>query len=72
VTYITIDQGQAKLIEEADGRVEIRDSQGRHVGYVSHGFTPDEIAAARRSLDSDEPRHSFEQVLAQLRSLAPE
>jgi hypothetical protein len=67
--HIVVDNQQAKLISEATGDIEIRDPQGRHLGYVAHGFSDEDIAIARRRLESDLPRYSTREVLDHLRSL---
>jgi hypothetical protein len=67
--HIVVDDQQAKLISEATESVEIRDLQGRHLGYVAHGFTDEDISLAKDRLASDDPRHSTQQVLDHLQSL---
>ena len=67
--YIVVDDEQVKLISEATENVEIRDLRGKHVGFVAHGFTDDDIAIARRRSASDEPRYTTQQVLEHLQSL---
>jgi hypothetical protein len=67
--HIVVDDQQAKLISEATGDIEIRDPRGRHLGYVAHGFSDEDIAIARQRLESDLPRYSTREVLDHLRSL---
>jgi hypothetical protein len=67
--HIVINQEQAKLISEATGDVEIRDAEGRHVGYVAHGFTDEDIAIARQRLASSHSRYTTREVLDHVRSL---
>ena len=67
---IVVDERQAKLIAESRDVVEIRDPQGRCVGYVSHGFGEEDIAEARRRLASDEPRYTTQEVLESLAATA--
>ena len=67
-----VDDQQARLISEATDGVEIRDSRGRHLGYVASGFSEDDLALARQRLASDEPRHTTREVLDHLRSLERE
>ena len=69
VPHIVVDDRQAKIIAEATHCVEIRDRNGKHLGYVAHGFTEEDLAVARRRLASDEPRHTTREVLDRLRSL---
>lgn len=66
---IVVDEQQARIIAEASETVEICDRQGRHLGYVAHGFTDEDIATARKRFASDEPRYSTQEVLNHLRSL---
>jgi hypothetical protein len=70
--HIVVDEQQAKIISEATEGVEIRDPRGRHLGYVAHGFSSEDIAIAKHRLASDEPRHTTKEVLAHLRSMEPE
>ncbi len=67
--HIVVDDLQAKLISEATESVEIRDSRGRHLGYVARGFTDEDIAIAKARLASDQPRYTTQQVLEHLQSL---
>jgi hypothetical protein len=67
--HIVVDDQQAKLISEATENVEIRDPRGKHLGYVAHGFTDEDIAIAKERLASDEPRYTTQKVLDHLRSL---
>ena len=43
---IVLSDEQAKVLAESAGNILLRDSQGRHLGYVSHGFTAKDIAEA--------------------------
>jgi hypothetical protein len=67
--HIVVDDQQAKLISEATESVEIRDPRGKHLGYVAHGFTNEDIAIARDRLASDETRYTTQVVLDYLQSL---
>lgn len=67
--HIVVDDQQAKLISEATESVEIRDPRGRHLGYVAHGFSDEDLAIAKARLASDEPRYTTQQVLEYLESL---
>jgi hypothetical protein len=68
---LVVDDEQAKLIHAAPDGIEIRDRSGKHLGYVSAGFTPEEIALAQQRRRSTEPRHTTEQVLQRLRAASP-
>jgi hypothetical protein len=69
MSHIVVDEQQAKLISEATGYVEIRDPQGRHIGYAAQGFTEEDIAIAKQRMASDEDCHTTQEVLDHLRSL---
>jgi hypothetical protein len=45
---IVLNDDQAKAVDEAAGAIELRDPQGRLVGYVSRSPSTREIAEARR------------------------
>ena len=66
---IVLNDEQAKAVGEAVGAVELRDPQGRLVGYVSRSPTIEEIAEAKRRLASSGPWFTTEQVLNHLQSL---
>ncbi len=68
-THITVDDEQATLLARATGVVEIRDRQGRLLGYATHGFTADDIVLARQRLASDGPWFTTDEVLARLKSV---
>jgi hypothetical protein len=68
--HLVLNDEQMKVLAEAQRQIEVRDSDGRLVGYLQFvGFTVAEIEDAKRRLASDEPRYTTEQVLAHLRSL---
>lgn len=66
---IVLNDDQAKAVDEAAGAIELRDPQGRLVGYVSRSPSTREIAEARRRLASAGPWYTTEQVLNHLQSL---
>ena len=67
--HIVVNNDQAKIISEASGSVEIRDSDGTHLGYVAHGFNEHDISIAKERRTSDEPRYTTDDVLKHLESL---
>jgi hypothetical protein len=67
--HIVVNDEQAKVIAESAEQIEIRDKDGRHLGYVTHGFTEEDIAMVKQRLASSEPRYTTQQVLDSLRSL---
>jgi len=69
VPHIVVDDLQAKIISDATQSVEIHDRRGNQLGYVAHRFTDEDIAVAKRRLQSDEPRFTTQEVLNHLRSL---
>lgn len=67
--HIVVDDEQARVISESAESIEIRDRSGRHLGYVAHGFTDDDIAVAKERMVSDEPRLTTQEVLGHIESL---
>ncbi len=67
--HIVVDDEQAKIISESAESIEIRDRNGRHLGYVAHGFTEEDIAVAKQRMASDEPRYTTQQVLNHIQTL---
>src|SRR5262249_33011460 len=54
--HIVVDDEQARLIAEATEIVEIRDSRGRHLGYVAHGYGDEDGGPAQQRLALDQLR----------------
>jgi hypothetical protein len=69
--HIVVDDEQAKLIAETTDPVQIRDRRGKHLGYVAHGFTEEDIAIAKQRAASDQPCYTTQEVLDHLQSLEP-
>ena len=69
MTQLILDDEQARILEESVDSVELRDQRGRCLGYVSLGFTLQDVAIARRRLASNEPRYTTREVLEHLHSL---
>jgi len=67
--HIVVNDEQARIIGESSDQIEIRDGNGRLLGYVAHGVTDEDIAIAKQRLDSDEPRYTTREVLEHLQSL---
>jgi len=67
--YIVVDDQQAKLIAESSQSVEIRDNKGNHLGFVSHGFSNEDLALAKQRLSSAQPRVSSEELIDHLRTM---
>ena len=70
--HIVVDEEQARIISESAENIEIRDQSGRHLGFVAHSFSEQDIAAARTRAVSDEPRLTTGEVLDHLQSLETE
>ena len=66
---ITVDDEQARIISESTDSIEIRDREGRHLGFVAHGFTDEDIAIAKHRMASNESRYTTQQMLDHLGSL---
>jgi len=69
MTSVVLNAEQAKVVREATETIELRDSKGDLLGYVSPSLDADVIAEAKRRVDSDGPWFSTQQVLDHLRSL---
>ena len=67
--YIILDEAQTRVVSQAKGDVEIRDHAGKHLGYVAHGFTDDDIRLARDRAASSGPRLTTAEVLDHLSKL---
>ena len=74
MTKITLTEQQASLLAAANGGdIILINSEGKRLGIVQQPvFTDQEVAEAERRANSGGPWYSTEQVLAHLRSLAPE
>lgn len=69
MAHITLDDEQARIVSESQGDVEVRDSAGRCLGFVTHGFTPEEVAEGKRRAASDGPWRKTAEVVEHLKSL---
>ena len=70
MAFITLDDRQVSIVLETPGEIEVRDGQGKCLGFVARNFSPEEIAEAKRRLASSGPWYTTEQVLGNLQSLA--
>ena len=68
MTQIVLSDEQFQAFHQATDAVEIRDSHGVLLGYVTRRplATPTEIAEARRRLGSNGPWHTTAEVLDRL------
>ncbi len=67
--HIVLNDEQARIILESAESIEIRDRSGKHLGYVAHRFTDEDIAIAKERMASDEPRYTTQEVLDRIQSL---
>jgi len=72
MAHIILDDDQARVVSQATEVVEIRDRQGRGLGYVAHRFTEEDLRVADTRLHSGERRYTTQEVLDHLRSLEPQ
>ena len=70
--HLVLSDEQARIVSQSSEGIEIRDRNGKHLGYVAHGFSDEDIAIAKQRMASDEPRHTTREVLDHLRSLEQE
>jgi hypothetical protein len=63
---IVVDDEQAKAIAKGAETVEISDRQGKVLGYLTHGFSDEDIALANRLRNSNQPRYTTQEVLSRL------
>ena len=70
--HLIVSDEQARIISQSSEGIEIRDRNGKCLGYVAHGFSDEDITIAKDRMASDEPRHTTREVLNHLRSLERE
>jgi hypothetical protein len=64
---IVVDDEQAKAIAQSTDLVGIRNREGLVLGYVTHGFTAEDVAVAQQRRRSEQPRFTTQEVLGRLR-----
>jgi hypothetical protein len=69
MAQIILNQEQLKAVQEATGVVEIRDDRGNLLGYMTPRATQEQIAEAKRRLNSDGPWRTTQEVLNHLSAL---
>jgi hypothetical protein len=67
--HIIVDDDQAKLIAECVENIAILDRSGRHLGFVAHDFSDEDIAIAKQRQNSSERRYTTQEVMDYLNSL---
>jgi hypothetical protein len=68
MTQIALNEDQVKAVRAAKNAVQITDSSGKLLGYLSRSPSDEEIAEATRRLASAGPWRTTEQVLERLTS----
>jgi hypothetical protein len=68
--HITLTAEQARLIVGKPGEIEVRDPDGRLIGFLSWSDERSLIERAKRSRDSNQPHSPSHVVQARLRKLA--
>ena len=72
MTVIVLNEEQVQALNASAGDVELQDATGHSLGIVSHSFTAEEIAEAKRRARSGGPwlttKELLEQMTAQGRS----
>jgi hypothetical protein len=68
--HIVVDDEQAALIARSSHKLEVRDHQGRSLGYLTPGPSDEELAKFKARLAVSEPTYTTAEVLQHLRSLA--
>ena len=71
MSHIVLDESQARIVAQAQGEIEVRDRNGKHLGYIAHGFTDEDIRVARERASSKTPRLSTAEVLCRLAPREP-
>lgn len=66
---IVVSQSDADRVATAQSLIEVCDSAGAILGYITPPVSEEDIAIARSRMGSNGPRLSIDQVLAHLQSL---
>ncbi len=71
MSQIILNNDQFQAVRQAIGNVEVLDPSGVLVGYMTRPpmATPEEIAEARRRLNTNGPWHTTAEVLRHLQAL---
>ena len=69
MSRIVVSEEQAALITASNNALQVRDSQGRLIGYVTPALTADELAKLKARIAANEPTYTTAEVLEHLRSL---
>lgn len=69
MSHIVVNDEQAALITASNGTLQVRDSQGRLIGYVTPALTANERAELKARIAAGGPTYTTAEVLEHLRSL---
>jgi hypothetical protein len=69
MSVIVLDERQARALSDAKGRVEVRDTSGRHLGFITPGVTKEDVAIVLARRSTELPVYTTQQVLEHLLSL---
>lgn len=68
MTRLILDDQQVQTVAKASGTLELCDQRGNIVGYLPPCPSQDEIAEAKRRLNTPGPRRTTQQILENLRA----
>ena len=66
MSYITVDDQQAKTITNAQGHIDVHDQHGNCLGVVIQGISRAAVETAKRRAETDGPWRTTDQVLKRL------
>ena len=66
MTVIVLNDEQVHALNESTGDVELQDAKGHSLGIVTHSFTPEEIAEAKRRARSGGPCLTTKELLERI------
>ena len=68
MTVIVLNDEQVQALNQSAGDVELQDATGHSLGIVTHSFTPEEIAEAKRRARSGGPWLTTKELLQRMTS----
>ena len=69
MVQVVLTKEQAERIASADEGVELLDEEGRSLGIVTRGYSPEELKLAQERARSEGPWYTTEEVLEHLKTL---
>jgi hypothetical protein len=69
MSFIVLNDEQAKVVAKALEPIQVRDGKGNVLGNISPIWSEEDIKEAKRRLASSQPRYTTSQVLDHLKSL---